>query len=173
MSGPPAAERNSWPRPASREPAPAPLVAAESARENHAAAPPPAEIATEPPAATAAAGDAVAQAEPAAEQTGRQGRKAARGRRSSVPSWDEIMFGSSRQRDLRRAVPAIGHVLQAIWAPTDSRPDSAKTLSVCRRGHGRERSRQRGASRGVQKASLARDGGVPLLRERGFELVES
>jgi hypothetical protein len=44
-------------------------------------------------------GDAVAQAEPAAEQAGRQGRKAARGRRSSVPSWDEIMFGSSRQRD--------------------------------------------------------------------------
>jgi hypothetical protein len=41
----------------------------------------------------------VPQAEPAAEQTGRQGRKAARGRRSSVPSWDEIMFGSSRQRD--------------------------------------------------------------------------
>jgi len=45
------------------------------------------------------AGDSAAQAEPAAEQTGRQGRKAARGRRSSVPSWDEIMFGSSRQRD--------------------------------------------------------------------------
>ena len=38
-------------------------------------------------------------AEPAGEQPGRAGRKAARGRRSSVPSWDEIMFGSSRQRD--------------------------------------------------------------------------
>jgi hypothetical protein len=40
-----------------------------------------------------------APAEPASEQAARQGRKAARGRRSSVPSWDEIMFGSSRQRD--------------------------------------------------------------------------
>jgi hypothetical protein len=97
VSRPPAAERNSWSRPASEEPAPAPLVAAESARENHQAAPPPVpELAAEPPAAT---GDAVTQAEPAAEQAGRQGRKAARGRRSSVPSWDEIMFGSSRQRD--------------------------------------------------------------------------
>ena len=97
MSRPPAAERNSWPRPTSEEPAPEPLVASESVRENHQAAPPPApEVAAEPPAAT---GDEVTQAEPAAEQAGRQGRKAARGRRSSVPSWDEIMFGSSRQRD--------------------------------------------------------------------------
>ena len=47
----------------------------------------------------AAAEDGVTQAGPAAEQAGRPGRKAARGRRSSVPSWDEIMFGSSRQRD--------------------------------------------------------------------------
>jgi len=39
------------------------------------------------------------QGEAAGEQAARQGRKAARGRRSSVPSWDEIMFGSSRQRD--------------------------------------------------------------------------
>ena len=38
-------------------------------------------------------------AEPASEQTGRQGRKTARGKRSSVPSWDEIMFGNNRQRD--------------------------------------------------------------------------
>ena len=35
----------------------------------------------------------------AAEPAGRPGRKAARGKRSSVPSWDEIMFGSSRQSD--------------------------------------------------------------------------
>jgi hypothetical protein len=35
----------------------------------------------------------------AGEQAARQGRKTARGRRSSVPSWDEIMFGNSRQRD--------------------------------------------------------------------------
>jgi hypothetical protein len=95
-SRPPAAERNSWPRPSAREPAPAPLVAAEGARENHRAAPPPVEVPAEP---ASAPGDAVAQAEPTAEQTGRQGRKAARGRRSSVPSWDEIMFGSSRERD--------------------------------------------------------------------------
>ena len=33
------------------------------------------------------------------EQATRPGRKAPRGRRSSVPSWDEIMFGNSRQRD--------------------------------------------------------------------------
>jgi hypothetical protein len=37
--------------------------------------------------------------EAAGEQAGRQGRKAPRGKRSSVPSWDEIMFGNSRQRD--------------------------------------------------------------------------
>ena len=37
--------------------------------------------------------------EPADEQAGRPGRKTARGKRSSVPSWDEIMFGSTRQRD--------------------------------------------------------------------------
>jgi hypothetical protein len=40
-----------------------------------------------------------AQGESAGEPAARQGRKAARGRRSSVPSWDEIMFGNSRQRD--------------------------------------------------------------------------
>jgi DUF3071 family protein len=96
LSRPPAAERNSWPQPPAREPTPAPLVAAESAHENNLAAPPPRETTAEPP---AAASNAVAPAEPAAEQTGRHGRKAARGRRSSVPSWDEIMFGSSRQRD--------------------------------------------------------------------------
>jgi len=94
---PAAAERNSWPRHAAPEPALepslAPVVAAESAHDNHQ---PAREVVAEPPAAT---GDAVPQAEPAAEQNGRQGRKAARGRRSSVPSWDEIMFGSSRQRD--------------------------------------------------------------------------
>jgi len=42
---------------------------------------------------------AAAQTEPAGEQAGRPGKKAARGKRSSVPSWDEIMFGSTRQRD--------------------------------------------------------------------------
>jgi len=42
---------------------------------------------------------APAQAEAAGEQPTRQSRKTARGRRSSVPSWDEIMFGNSRGRD--------------------------------------------------------------------------
>ena len=37
--------------------------------------------------------------EPTGEQASRTGRKTARGKRSSVPSWDEIMFGSSRQQD--------------------------------------------------------------------------
>jgi hypothetical protein len=43
-----------------------------------------------------------AGAEPAAEEASarsRAGKKNPRGRRSSVPSWDEIMLGSSRQRD--------------------------------------------------------------------------
>jgi Protein of unknown function (DUF3071) len=60
------------------------------------------------PAASAPAAPVVAEeskprpstsAESAGDQAGRQGRKSARGRRSSVPSWDEIMFGNSRQRD--------------------------------------------------------------------------
>jgi hypothetical protein len=117
----PAAERTSWPRSAPQEPAPAPRVAAEAVREDRPAAPPAAEPATGIRAGTTAgtaartaagrhaapaevaeavaANDGAPEAEPAAEQTGRQGRKSARGRRSSVPSWDEIMFGSSRQRD--------------------------------------------------------------------------
>jgi hypothetical protein len=43
-----------------------------------------------------------AAAEPAGEEAqarSRAGKKNPRGRRSSVPSWDEIMLGSSRQRD--------------------------------------------------------------------------
>jgi hypothetical protein len=42
------------------------------------------------------------QAESAEDQSARQRpgtKKNAKGRRSSVPSWDEIMLGSSRQRD--------------------------------------------------------------------------
>ena len=54
-----------------------------------------------PPAEPAASAASAPPAQPEAtgEQTARQGRKAARGRRSSVPSWDEIMFGNTRQRD--------------------------------------------------------------------------
>jgi hypothetical protein len=67
----------------------APEIAA--AAETVASAP----AAAESPAAAAASG-----ADNGGEQAGnRQGRKAARGKRSSVPSWDEIMLGSSRQRD--------------------------------------------------------------------------
>jgi len=91
ISRPAATERNQWPRPAPREPVPAPMVA-DTGREDLAAA----ETAGERPVAP---DDGVTQASPAAEQAGRPGRKAARGRRSSVPSWDEIMFGSTRQRD--------------------------------------------------------------------------
>ena len=58
---------------------------------------------TVPAAAASPARDAkpesAAPAEPASEQAGRQSRKSARGKRASVPSWDEIMFGSARQRD--------------------------------------------------------------------------
>ena len=71
-------------------------VAASSAVDSPAAAAP----APSPPSPAEAAPSAPpASAEPASEQAARQGRKAARGKRSSVPSWDEIMFGSSRQRD--------------------------------------------------------------------------
>ena len=61
-----------------------------------AAASPAAPVAPAPSPAEAAQS---APAEATGEQAARQARKAARGRRSSVPSWDEIMFGSSRQRD--------------------------------------------------------------------------
>ena len=64
-----------------------------------ATAAPAASPATAAPAASPAEAAPPAPAEPADEQAARQGRKGPRGRRSSVPSWDEIMFGSSRQRD--------------------------------------------------------------------------
>jgi Protein of unknown function (DUF3071) len=74
--------------------APAAAVAAPVA-EPPAPAPAPAPEAPAP--AAAAASDAAAT--PGNEQSARPGRKNARGRRSSVPSWDEIMLGSARQRD--------------------------------------------------------------------------
>jgi hypothetical protein len=85
-----------------RPAAAAPAAAAPAAAAPAAAAKPAVPAATSAPAAepTPSAPSAPsAQPEPAGEQTARQGRKAARGRRSSVPSWDEIMFGNSRQRD--------------------------------------------------------------------------
>jgi hypothetical protein len=75
-----------------RQEAPAPSAAGDSA----ATVPPVVPAASPAPPAEAAP---PAPAEAVDEQTARQGRKAARGRRSSVPSWDEIMFGNSRQRD--------------------------------------------------------------------------
>ena len=71
-------------------------VASSSAVDSPAAAAP---AASPPSPAEAASSAPPASAEPGSEQAARQGRKTARGKRSSVPSWDEIMFGSSRQRD--------------------------------------------------------------------------
>jgi hypothetical protein len=82
--------------PASSSPASGSRRAADTARENRPADTPVVQTAAEP---QAAPDDAGAHAQPAAEAAGRPGRKAARGKRSSVPSWDEIMFGSSRERD--------------------------------------------------------------------------
>jgi hypothetical protein len=75
----------------------APAPAAPAAAANPAVPTAPSAPAAEP--TPSAPSGASAQPEAAGEQTARQGRKAARGRRSSVPSWDEIMFGNSRQRD--------------------------------------------------------------------------
>ncbi len=110
---PPAAEGSSLPPIAPHQPAHAPaaewssLPPAVPHQPAHApaAAQPPAAVTAEAEAGTAAVRDEPAQPptgvppEPVGEPAGRQGRKAARGKRSSVPSWDEIMFGSSRQRD--------------------------------------------------------------------------
>jgi hypothetical protein len=51
------------------------------------------------PAASTSGSESAAPAEPESEQARRQARKAARNKRASVPSWDEIMFGNARQRD--------------------------------------------------------------------------
>jgi hypothetical protein len=73
-------------------------AAAEPAEKTAAAAAPGTAQAAEPLPAPAEAGEpADRAAEP--EATSRPGRKAGRNRRSSVPSWDEIMLGNSRQPD--------------------------------------------------------------------------
>jgi hypothetical protein len=91
----PAAERHQLPPTAPGQPPPAPAPAPAAADDDYRA------VSSSATSTAAQAGPAVpaTAAEPAGEQAGRQGRKSARGRRSSVPSWDEIMFGSSRQRD--------------------------------------------------------------------------
>jgi hypothetical protein len=91
------------PAPASTAPAAAPAATASPASAGAATSGPaeagPADTRSpdQPEQAPAAAADS---GEPAAPQRGR-GRKTAggRSRRSSVPSWDEIMFGTSRQPD--------------------------------------------------------------------------
>ncbi len=70
-------------------------AAASSSADSPSVAPPPAS----PSPTEAVPPVPSALAEPGGEQATRQGRKASRGKRSSVPSWDEIMFGSSRERD--------------------------------------------------------------------------
>jgi hypothetical protein len=100
IASPPAAEPSHRPSPVPRPAAQAPRVAAEeAAQDDYAPVPEPAETAAASAAVQGIQGVQGAPAEPAGEQPGRAARKAARGRRSSVPSWDEIMFGSSRQRD--------------------------------------------------------------------------
>jgi hypothetical protein len=108
MRTPPAAEPPAMPRPSdlpaverpvAERPAPAPAPAAEppaaAARAPEAPAP---EREPEAPAkpAPAAAEQRPAEAPPA---RGRGKKAGQRGRRSSVPSWDEIMLGNSRQPD--------------------------------------------------------------------------
>jgi Protein of unknown function (DUF3071) len=75
----PAAQKPSQPKPARPQPKPAQPAAAEPV--------------TEQPAAAAAGG---AKATPPAQDKRPAARKKSRGKRASVPSWDEIMFGARR-----------------------------------------------------------------------------
>jgi Protein of unknown function (DUF3071) len=91
--------------PAAQPPAQSPAAQSPAAQSPAAQSP----AAQSPAAQHSAVGDeAAGPSQPAAPQTGqetpargRSGRKAAggRGRRASVPTWDEIMFGSSRRTD--------------------------------------------------------------------------
>ena len=86
--------------PAPPEPAQAPqLATADAARDDYPPGPEAAGNGAAPSAVPPASAVPAPSATPAAEQAGRASRKTARNRRSSVPSWDESMFGSSRQRD--------------------------------------------------------------------------
>jgi hypothetical protein len=81
--------------------APAPATAAKPAPEAAAAPPaaaPPAASAADGKAAAAAAEHQESPAPPARERPARKGA-GGRSRRASVPSWDEIMLGNSRQPD--------------------------------------------------------------------------
>ncbi|HEX6527676.1 MAG TPA: septation protein SepH [Streptosporangiaceae bacterium] len=76
------------PPPAQPTPASKPAAAAEPASQPAATVQPPSQPAGQQSGADGGNG-----------QAARPARKSARGRRSSVPSWDEIMLGSSRQND--------------------------------------------------------------------------
>jgi Protein of unknown function (DUF3071) len=81
--------------------APVPAPAATPEPSAPAATPEPSAPAAtpEPSALAAAAAPAEPVTEDASNRTRPGAKKNAKGRRSSVPSWDEIMLGSSRQRD--------------------------------------------------------------------------
>jgi hypothetical protein len=84
------------------QPAPATPAATPAAAPPASPAPPAASAPAAPAAPAPAAPAPAASAGATGEQPSRQGsggRKGTRSRRSSVPSWDEIMFGNSRQRD--------------------------------------------------------------------------
>ncbi len=92
----PAASKPAAAGPATPKPAPPrhPAAQRKPADRGPGPAEQPAETVAERPAA-AAAGGAKPAAPPAAQEK-RPARKKARGRRASVPSWDEIMFGARR-----------------------------------------------------------------------------
>ena len=101
----PASARTTQPAAAKRDTAaepvaasrPAPAAAAPPEPTVPAAAAPVAPEPTVPAAAGAAPAEPPAPEDPAPARAG--AKKTAKGRRSSVPSWDEIMLGSSRPRD--------------------------------------------------------------------------
>jgi hypothetical protein len=82
-----------------RAPQSRPAAARPEAVRTESAAPAARQETRAPEPAAPAAPAAASAAETASEQAARQSRKAARGKRASVPSWDEIMFGNNRQRD--------------------------------------------------------------------------
>ena len=139
VARPPAAERSSWPQPASREPGPgSPGRRGERARKPSGCSP-----------ARRRDGGRAAGRDRRRSRAGRGRRRADRapepqsGARSAILS---PVLGRDHVRQfpparLTASCPAIGHFLQAIWARVGLRPDSAKSLAVCRRGHCRERSR--------------------------------
>jgi hypothetical protein len=85
--------------PAAESAAPAPAAGIAAPPAAGIAAPPAAESTAPAPASAAASTDPAGPAAGEAAPPRPGSKKNARGRRSSVPSWDEIMLGSARQRD--------------------------------------------------------------------------